>query len=71
MLIRTYQQAGYLNSNIDPLNLQPLEQTGNMFKEHLQRVHLDFRNSGFVEEDLEKEFLIYDPLVKVNLINKF
>jgi len=71
LLIRTYQQSGFLNSNIDPLGLQPNEQTGNMFKEYLERVHLNYRNSGFVESDLDKDFLIYDPLYAVIKLNNY
>lgn len=60
-MIRTYQYQGFLDSNIDPLNLKPTEQSGNKFKEQLEKVYLDFRNSGFTEQDLDKEYLIYDP----------
>jgi 2-oxoglutarate dehydrogenase complex dehydrogenase (E1) component-like enzyme len=68
LLIRIYQYQGHLNANIDPLNLKPTQQSGNAFKEYLERVHLDFRTSGFTELDFDKEFLIYDPKITVIMI---
>jgi 2-oxoglutarate dehydrogenase complex dehydrogenase (E1) component-like enzyme len=56
---------GYLNADIDPLKLKPTSQSGNNFKDYLERVHLDYRSSGFTENDFEKEFLIYDPTIWV------
>lgn len=62
LLIHSYQRYGYLNANLDPLNLNLI----NCPESHLLnlqrfRQKLEYENYGFSEQDLEKEFVIYTP----------
>jgi len=66
LLIRAYQKNGYLDASVDPLNMPSTVQTGNIFKDALEKYTLNYKNYGFSEADLEKEFLVHDKRVAVN-----
>jgi 2-oxoglutarate dehydrogenase complex dehydrogenase (E1) component-like enzyme len=61
LLIRSYQTNGYLAANLDPLNMENDEHVS-IFQ---NRVTLDFKNYGFTEEDLDREFMIYTDQIQV------
>ena len=58
LLIRAYQFNGYLGANIDPLNLETLEEKKKKFRIFSQVSSLDYKNYGFTENDLDREILI-------------
>jgi len=56
VLIRSFQTYGFLNAQLDPLNLKI---DSSKYKLFLQRKHLDYKSYGFTDADLDKEFLVY------------
>lgn len=66
LLIRTYQSQGFLNSNIDPLYLNPTDQSGNIYKSHIEGLSLNYQKAGFTEADLVKQFNINNNIYNAN-----
>jgi len=58
LLVRAFQTNGYLAADIDPINLETIEEKKKRFKEYNSIETLDYRNYGFSEADLDREFLI-------------
>jgi 2-oxoglutarate dehydrogenase E1 component len=63
LLIRSYQRNGYLNANLDPLDLDLIDRPESHHIVQESRQTLDYKNYGFSEQDLEKEFVIYTPQI--------
>lgn len=66
LLIRTYQSQGFLDSNIDPLYLNPTSQSGNIYKSHIEGFNLNYQKAGFSEADLVKQFNINNNIYNAN-----
>jgi 2-oxoglutarate dehydrogenase E1 component len=63
LLVRAFQSNGYLAADLDPLNLETLEEKKIRFKVYQNVDTLDYRNYGFSEADLDREFLIKTELI--------
>ena len=63
LLIRAFQVNGYLAADIDPLNLETVEEKQKKFKIYQQLNLLDYKNYGFTEPDLDREFLINTEMI--------
>jgi 2-oxoglutarate dehydrogenase E1 component len=57
LLIRSFQTYGYLGAKLDPLE-QFTENELQRFKVFTQLKHIDYKQYGFTEQDLDKEFLV-------------
>lgn len=63
LLIRAFQSNGYLAASLDPLNLETLDDKRKRFKEYHNLDTLDYKNYGFTEADLDREFIIKTELI--------
>lgn len=70
LLVRAFQSNGYLAADIDPLNLESLEDKKKRFKEYHNLSTLDYKNYGFTESDLDREFIIQTDLITGVLAEK-
>ena len=66
LLIRSYQTNGYLNASLDPLNMDSSQKNEQFLRIFQNRTTLDYKNYGFVEEDLDREFVIHTDKIAVN-----
>lgn len=65
LLIRAYQNNGFLNANIDPLKMDMSQKNESFKKIYQNRVTLDYKNYGFTDEDLNREFIIFTDKITV------
>ncbi len=70
LLVRAFQSNGYLAASLDPLNLESLDEKRKRFKEYSNLDTLDYRNYGFTEADLDREFVIQTDLITGILAEK-
>lgn len=56
---------GYLAANIDPLNMDISLKNDQLVRVFQNRVLLDYKNYGFKEEDLDREFSIFTEQIQV------
>jgi 2-oxoglutarate dehydrogenase E1 component len=63
VLVRAFQKNGYLAAKLDPLELETEEELKKRFAEFNQLITLDYKNYGFTEADLDREFNLQTGMI--------
>jgi 2-oxoglutarate dehydrogenase E1 component len=63
VLVRAFQSNGYLAADLDPLRMESEEELKKIFAEFTKISTLDYRNYGFNEADLDREFNLQTGMI--------